>query len=103
MESVPLMVITMTRLEKSTLMKKGVSPTSTWKVAYTISMCLLRRTCLMAAMLQLQQLSPTITLFSVVTTLLSLLQHLWEKKTGYFVYICALQGVPKNAIMFERP
>ena len=33
MESVPLMVITITLLEKSTLMKKGVSPTSTWNVA----------------------------------------------------------------------
>ena len=44
MDSVPLIVMTITLLEKSTLMKKGVSPTSTWNVAYTISMCLLRRT-----------------------------------------------------------
>ena len=45
MERVPRMVMTITRLAKSTLMKKGVSPTSTWKLAYTISICLLRSTC----------------------------------------------------------
>ena len=37
MESVPLMLMTILALSKSTPMKKGVSPTSEWKVAYTIS------------------------------------------------------------------